>query len=575
MNNYSDLSLWKEKFPPESWVLKGFAIMTLFDATVENAVSLFKEKLLGLNASGFQSNVESIFQSIYKIPGVRIGFTVFDEENGNLTLEGFGQQIKSYIVNDCESGEACNMLCESSYFNLVKKKVYFAVSNTKTYQQNSPGSNLVNHFYSQGIRSFILAPIIKQDRLLGVLEVVSFKAGELNSINANKLDIVMPFLTDTVERIISQLQNQVEAVIQEKYTSIHGSVYWKFRDEARKYINALRSNTEYGLREVIFPGVYPLYGEIDIKGSSDARNESAKADIALQLRSLLHLLQEVKLLDQPALSFREEERKIKKSLDDLSFSLAAGTEQQITNFLESKVHPRLQQLSIPSLLPQINAYFHNTSKEVGDFHTHRRKYEKTIGMINDKLSFVLDSKQVAAQAIFPHYYERFKTDGIDHNLYIGPAIAPHHEFTINILHDLRLWQLQSLCEMELAHHHLKAALPYILDVTSLILVHHSPIAIRFRMDEKRFDVDGSYNARYEIIKKRIDKAHIKGTKERITQPGKITIVYSNNTDEQEYEHYINLLQEKGLLEQSLEKIMVEDLQGVTGLRALRVNFQHT
>jgi hypothetical protein len=40
------------------------------------------------------------------------------------------------------------------------------------------------------------------------------------------------------------------------------------------------------------------------------------------------------------------------------------------------------------------------------------------------------------------------------------------------------------------------------------------------MDEKRFDVDGTYNARYEVVKKRIDKANIKGTKERITQKRK-------------------------------------------------------
>jgi hypothetical protein len=51
------------------------------------------------------------------------------------------------------------------------------------------------------------------------------------------------------------------------------------------------------------------------------------------------------------------------------------------------------------------------------------------------------------------------------------------------------------------------------------------------MDEKRFDVDGAYNSRYEVIKKRIDKAYIKNTTERITQPGKICIVYSSNEDE--------------------------------------------
>ena len=54
------------------------------------------------------------------------------------------------------------------------------------------------------------------------------------------------------------------------------------------------------------------------------------------------------------------------------------------------------------------------------------------------------------------------------------------------------------------------------------------------MDQKQFDVDGAYNVRYEIVKKRIDKSYIKGTTERLTQAGKIAIVYSNDSDATEY-----------------------------------------
>jgi len=64
---------------------------------------------------------------------------------------------------------------------------------------------------------------------------------------------------------------------------------------------------------------------------------------------------------------------------------------------------------------------------------------------------------------------------------------------------------------------------YDLRVASLILVHSNPLSIKFRMDEKQFDVDGAYNIRYEIIKKRIDKAHIKGTSKRLTTPGKLPL----------------------------------------------------
>ncbi len=91
------------------------------------------------------------------------------------------------------------------------------------------------------------------------------------------------------------------------------------------------------------------------------------------------------------------------------------------------------------------------------------------------------------------------------------------------------------------------------------------------MDEKKFDVDGAYNARYEIIKKRIDKAHIKGTTERITCPGKIAIIYGNDEDAAYYKRYISFLQSKKLITNDpAEELEVEDLPGVNGLKALRV-----
>src|SRR5262249_26632501 len=109
-----------------------------------------------------------------------------------------------------------------------------------------------------------------------------------------------------------------------------------------------------------------------------------------------------------------------------------------------------------------------------------------------------------------------------------------------------------------------------LDVAHLILVQHTPMAIRFRFDEKRFDIDGAYNIRYEIVKKRIDKALIKGSNERLTQPGKIAIVYSQPREAQEYRDYIEYLQAAGELTEEVEALVLEDLPGAQGLQALRV-----
>jgi hypothetical protein len=129
--------------------------------------------------------------------------------------------------------------------------------------------------------------------------------------------------------------------------------------------------------------------------------------------------------------------------------------------------------------------------------------------------------------------------------------------------------------MERDFYNLKETLPVSLSVASMILVFGGSLSLRFRMDEKRFDVDGTYNARYEVVKKRVDKAYIKGTTERITQAGKIAIIYSQKEDELEFLNYIAFLQSKKQLDNNVEILELQDLQGVSGLKALRVSVLYT
>ena len=138
------------------------------------------------------------------------------------------------------------------------------------------------------------------------------------------------------------------------------------------------------------------------------------------------------------------------------------------------------------------------------------------------------------------------------------------------LKNLRLWQLLLTCGIAVRAHQLRDRLPVPLEMTQLVLVQHAPVSIRFRFDEKRFDVDGAYDIRYEIVKKRIDKAVVEGTTDRLTQPGKIAIVYSQNAEAQEYRGYIEYLQSLGFLASEVEDLDLAELQGVHGLRALRV-----
>jgi hypothetical protein len=119
----------------------------------------------------------------------------------------------------------------------------------------------------------------------------------------------------------------------------------------------------------------------------------------------------------------------------------------------------------------------------------------------------------------------------------------------------------------------KLTLP--LQTTQLLLAHSMPLTISFRRKERKFDVDGAYNIRYEIVKKRIDKVHLKDSEERLTQPGKIAIVYSQQKELQEYTEYIEFLQSEKLLTDEVEQLELEETQGISGLKALRVGVNYT
>jgi hypothetical protein len=573
MDNYDNIDLWKEKFPVESWILKGFGIAILFDATTESSISKLKSNLLKSEKEQItvNENFESIFRSIFKIADLRIGLIIYDAEEDKFTKPTFNDHsLGSFILSIEEEVDCKNALLGCSFKDLLENKKTIAISNVEKFSSSLGNETLGKHLLKQNIHSCIFAPIIKNDILLGVVELVSASPRALNSINSSKLDLILPYLIDTAERYSTDKKNQIEAIIQREYTAIHPSVYWKFRKEALKYFETFSQNKDYIFKEIVFKEVYPLYGQIDIKGSSEHRNETVKEDLKNQLETLVQIFENQKSNTNLVLL---EQRKFELQLlhKQLEFPLKADTEQQIQLYIENEIHPILRNTKTDSIGEAFEQkYFESLDDKTGLFYQSRKKFDNAMSIVNKKLASVLDKKQAEAQNIFPHYYERFKSDGVEHNLYIASSIAPNKDFDIMYLHNLRLWQLQTLCEMELEHHQLKSSLPYELDVTSLILVFSSQISIRFRMDEKRFDVDGTYNARYEVVKKRIDKANIKGTKERITEKEKITIVYSHNNEETEYLNYIKFLQFKNILEPTIEQFEVEELQGVSGLRAIRV-----
>ena len=572
LESFEDVSVWKEKFPPESWIFNGFVIASLTDVTLNVSISDFKSNLLRLEKNGGFANTEfsRIFRSIFDLKELMIGFTDYNEETESFERTLF-KEIPSFILNSKKSQLSKDALCSASYYTLFKQKEFYCITDAGRYHEMYPENLLYKKMLDQGMRSAIFASIVHDDKILGVLELVSANANDLNTINANKLRDIMPFLVDSVVRSKENLENELELIIQEECTAIHSSVHWKFRQEAKRYLNTINDGNPTFFREIVFEDIYPLYGQTDIKGSSEARNEATKQDLILQLNYIDSLLN--KLSNQTSLPIFEQMKfSIANFSKEIQENLQVDTERKIMNFISSEIIPLLKHIrqKNDTYREWVDEYYKLIDINTGFVYKFRKDYDETVMQINKRLAAILDRKQQDAQKMYPHYYERFKTDGVEHNLYIGEAITKERSFNKIYLKNLRLWQLQVMCEMENSFYRFKDSLPMGLNVASMLLVFNGSLSLRFRMDEKRFDVDGTYNARYEVVKKRVDKANIKGTDQRITEPGKIAIIYSQKEDEEEYLKYLSFLQHQKMIDTEIEILELEDLQGVTGLKALRV-----
>ncbi len=577
LDNFDNVSVWKEKFPPNSWTFNGFVLANMYDATIDVTLSNFKEGLLEIESKDdkFINRFQEIIRTIFNAPEIMVGYTIYNREEKSFCRPPKMHGVQSYILEGAESQECKKALCDHSYHVLFDEHQPITVSNVSKQLRKNTDNVLLNKLNRQHVESAILVPLVSGKQLLGMLEIVSDVPGQLNSINATKLKDILPQLIDSLRRNNERWNNEMELLIQHECTSIHSSVNWRFRQEAARVLTEQENGISASFKEIVFENVYPLYGQTDIKGSSEARNEATKQDLELQLRMVKKVIGQIHEVE-PLPIYEQISFRIDEYLVEVDNHFEVDSERRVLNFLSQEIVPLYRHIAHKSERSKklVASYHKRIDVEKGFLYKHRKDYDDSVSLINKTLAHMLDKKQIEAQQMYPHYYERFKTDGVEHNLYVGESITKEVSFNKIYLYNLRLWQLQVMCEMENKFYQLKSKLPVPLDVASMILVFNSSLSLRFRMDEKRFDVDGTYNARYEVVKKRVDKAKIQGTDERITQPGKIAIIFSQTEDEQEYLQYIKFLQSKSYLGEEVEILELENLQGVTGLKALRVNVMY-
>ncbi|MDX2244389.1 MAG: GAF domain-containing protein [Leptolyngbyaceae cyanobacterium bins.302] len=421
----------------------------------------------------------------------------------------------------------------------------------------------------KGVRSLLLIPLITQplsrrheatpqSQIVGLVGLMSDRPNHFDGLDCAHAKQLIPAFT----RALTSAQRQL---VQQRFiTNIHPAVEWRFLQEAERRSLGLPAEP------IVFNQVYPLYGISDIRGSSEARNIAIQSDLLAQLRLGLAVVQAVCQAESGALA-QQLQLDLLERMQRLEEKITVDAEVTELRYLNNHLEAYFDYFSQcgEAAIAAIQAYRDACNNEHDCVYTARAEYDQAIGQINALLRETWERWQQRMQQITPHYCDIETTDGIDHMIYAGQSIDP--KFGKFQLRSLRYEQLRALCDCARMAFRVQAETQSKLQVTHLLLVQDSTVDIfHDETTEKLFDVRGTRDTRYEIVKKRIDKAIDEQTQTRITQPGMITLVYSTSEELEEYQQYLHYLMRENLIGDEVTHGTVEPLQGVTGLKFVRV-----
>jgi hypothetical protein len=412
----------------------------------------------------------------------------------------------------------------------------------------------------RGAKSVLMLPLMVQStqlqlssRLFGLVALVSDQVDGFDTIDQHHAETLVPAL------VVAMRQT-----VQDGFSNIHPSVRWRFEEEAERRSLGLPPQA------ITFTDVYPLYGISDIRGSSTARNQAIQADLLAQLRLGLSVVEAIASTDVGAF-ITQLRLDMLAHIDGLEQDVTVDAEVTLERYLQHHLEDHFDyfQHCSPAAAAAIAAYRAAQDPDHGCVYEARAAYDQMIHRINQALMETWKQQQRTMQQITRHYCDIEATDGIDHMMYVGGSIDG--AFTDFHLHSLRYEQLRAVCACARTSFALKADHDTEMDITHLVLVQDTTVDITHSENNERlFEVRGTRDTRYEIVKKRIDKAVDAQSQTRITQPGCLTLVYSTPEEWQEYQEYLRYLQREGWIEAEIEPGTVEPLQGVTGLKFARV-----
>ncbi|MEM6782582.1 MAG: GAF domain-containing protein, partial [Bacteroidota bacterium] len=458
----TDLDRWTEALPPSHYTLRGFALMEAAEVTMTEELSALRRDLVEADAMASPDAIgqlEHRLRNVFRLPDLDLGVIRLarPDANGIRNGEPVGRSLLL--------GDACGICAQDAAHVEAWNSSFYSEALTAPVfvddLQQRTCSLLGKRLAEAGYRTLVVVPLRVGDEFVGVLELGSTRPSVLSALNIREVEEIATLFASALKRNSDAEENRLQALIKQQYTAIHPSVEWRFLQAARSMLKQQAAGEQPRLASIAFDGVHALYGQSDIRGSSEARVEAIRTDSRAQLALAREVLQAAQT-DSPAPAFDLLAYRTEQALEALDReSPNVGDESNAVTFLHAEVEPHLDVLAARSdeAAQAVAAYRAALDPKVGVLYRERKRYEDSVTLINDTVADVLDRQQTWAQRLVPHFFEKYKTDGVDYTMYAGTSLLEDGTFTPLDLQNLRLWQLMTTCSVAWALDAVLAQMP--------------------------------------------------------------------------------------------------------------------
>ncbi len=550
----NQLAILGDRLQLDNYQVEGLLVLEGFDVTIQEQIRRLTQLLIDrdsmLRPDKFE-RIDGCLRSLFNADG-----TVLlrpDGEQVQILVAKGGQHLQP-VVYSMDS-------LESSHF--LKATAANQVWNVPDLRRECD-TECDRALRKMGVRSMLLVPLVVKtvtregcvQRILGLVGMLCDRPNHFNRIDSQHAQELIPAFIAALRQAMQQRFSHIH--------NIHPSVEWRFIQEAERRSWGLPQET------IVFSEVYPLFGISDIRGSSEERNRAIQTDLLEQFRLALDIV-DVVCVSQTTHLGQQLRLDLLDYIEHLKEKITVDMEVRAAEYLNEHLEVYFDYFLQcgPKVQDAVEAYRAACENEHNCVYCDRTRYDEMLHLITSELQETWTRWQEKMQKILPHYCDIECTDGMDHMIYVGKSIDSR--FSQFHLHSLRYEQLRAICDCGRTVFRLEADSQINMELAHLVLVQNTTIDIFHNENtEKMFDVKGTRDIRYELVKKRIEKAVDKDAQERITQSGMLTIVYSTEDEWEEYQQYLRYLSREGWVEAKIQTGMVESLQGVSGLKFARV-----